>query len=153
VSTAAASLAWASMKARGSPALMPPGASPVVAGLAETMKEPRATTVQPARAVTCDVPGTIGRSHSSSFDQRRRPETLRTAMATAFFWPSRTTRRLPRVIPVPWRLHDKPFATIAGWGPNLIHASSVPTSLLWRCRNNYVLSQFSHSDSLASPCE
>ena len=26
-----------------------------------------------------------GRSHSSSFDQRRRPETLRTAMATAFF--------------------------------------------------------------------
>jgi len=54
---------------------------------------------------------------------------------------------------VPWRLHDKPFATTAGWGPNLIHASSVPTSLLWRCRNNYVLSQFSHSDSLASPCE
>jgi NADH dehydrogenase FAD-containing subunit len=46
----------------------------------------------------------------------------------------------------------KPFATTAGC-PNLIRASSVPTSLLWRCRNNYVLSQFSHSDSLASPCE
>jgi hypothetical protein len=40
---------------------------------------------QPALAATDDAPGTIGRSHSSSFDQRRRPETLRTAMATAFF--------------------------------------------------------------------
>jgi hypothetical protein len=49
------------------------------------MKEPRATMVQPALAVTDDAPVTIGRSHSSSFDQRRRPETLRTAMATAFF--------------------------------------------------------------------
>ena len=39
-------------------------------------------------------------SHSSSFDQRRRPETLRTAMATAFFWPTSTTKRLPRVTPV-----------------------------------------------------
>jgi hypothetical protein len=29
--------------------------------------------------------GGPGRSHSSSFDHRRRPETLRTAMATAFF--------------------------------------------------------------------
>jgi hypothetical protein len=35
------------------------------------------------------------RSHSRSFDQRRRPETLRIAMATAFFWPTRTTSRLP----------------------------------------------------------
>ena len=41
-----------------------------------------------------------GRSHSPSFDQRRRPETLRTAMATAFFWPTSTTSRLPRVTPV-----------------------------------------------------
>ena len=40
------------------------------------------------------------RSHSSSFDQRRRPETLRTAIAIAFFWPTRTTSRLPRVMPV-----------------------------------------------------
>ena len=37
-------------------------------------------------------------SHSSSFDQRRRPEALRTAMATAFFWPTSTTSRLPRVL-------------------------------------------------------
>ncbi len=41
-----------------------------------------------------------GRSHSCSFDQRRRPETLRTAMATAFFCPTRTTSRLPRLTPV-----------------------------------------------------
>jgi hypothetical protein len=39
-------------------------------------------------------------SHSPSFDQRRRPETLRTAMAMAFFCPTRTTSRLPRVTPV-----------------------------------------------------
>ena len=38
-------------------------------------------------------------SHSSSFDHRRRPETLRTAIAAAFFWPTSTTRRLPRVTP------------------------------------------------------
>ncbi len=42
----------------------------------------------------------LGRSHSCSFDQRRRPETLRTAMAMAFFCPTRTTSRLPRVTPV-----------------------------------------------------
>jgi hypothetical protein len=39
-------------------------------------------------------------SHSLSFDQRLRPETLRTAMATAFFCPTNTTSRLPRVTPV-----------------------------------------------------
>ena len=39
-------------------------------------------------------------SHSRNFDQRRRPETLRTAMATAFFCPTSTTSRLPRVTPV-----------------------------------------------------
>jgi hypothetical protein len=38
--------------------------------------------------------------HSFSFDHRRRPETFLTAMATAFFWPTRTTRRFPRVTPV-----------------------------------------------------
>ena len=42
----------------------------------------------------------FGASHSPSFDQRRRPETLRTAMAMAFFCPTRTTSRLPRVTPV-----------------------------------------------------
>ena len=39
-------------------------------------------------------------SHSSSFDHRRRPATFRTAMATAFFCPTSTTSRLPRVTPV-----------------------------------------------------
>ena len=39
-------------------------------------------------------------SHSLSFDHLLRPETLRTAMATAFFWPTRTTSRFPRVMPV-----------------------------------------------------
>jgi len=29
------------------------------------------------------------------FDQRRRPDTFLTAIATAFFWPTRTTSRLP----------------------------------------------------------
>lgn len=53
-----------------------------------------------AASLADNVTGMIGRSHSSSFDQRRRPETLRTAMATAFFWPTSTTRRLPRVMPV-----------------------------------------------------
>jgi hypothetical protein len=41
----------------------------------------------------------VAANHSFSFDHRRRPETLRTAMATAFFWPTRTTRRFPRVTP------------------------------------------------------
>ena len=40
------------------------------------------------------------RSHSPNFDHRRRPETLRTAIATAFFCPTSTTSRLPRVTPV-----------------------------------------------------
>ena len=39
-------------------------------------------------------------SHSSSFDQRRRPEMFFTAMATALRWPTSTTSRLPRVMPV-----------------------------------------------------
>ena len=39
-------------------------------------------------------------NHSFNFDQRRRPDTLRTAMAAAFFWPTSTTSRLPRVTPV-----------------------------------------------------
>ena len=49
---------------------------------------------------TCREMDGRGRSHSPSFDQRRRPETLRTAMATAFFCPTNTTSRLPRVTPV-----------------------------------------------------
>jgi uncharacterized protein (UPF0335 family) len=47
-----------------------------------------------------DREGVLSRSHSSSFDRRRRPETLRTAMEIAFFWPTRTTSLLPRVTPV-----------------------------------------------------
>jgi hypothetical protein len=39
-------------------------------------------------------------SHSFNFDHRRRPDTLRTAIATAFFWPTSTTSCLPRVTPV-----------------------------------------------------
>ena len=39
-------------------------------------------------------------SHSANFDHRRRPEALRTAMATAFFCPTKTTSRLPLVTPV-----------------------------------------------------
>jgi len=42
----------------------------------------------------------VAANHSFSFDHRRRPETLRTAMATDFFWPTKTTRRFPRVTPV-----------------------------------------------------
>jgi len=41
-----------------------------------------------------------GRNHSCSFDQRRRPDTLRTEMAIAFFCPTNTTSRFPRVTPV-----------------------------------------------------
>jgi hypothetical protein len=47
-----------------------------------------------------DARGAPMRSRSSSFDQRRRPDRLRTAIAMAFFWPTRTTSRLPRVTPV-----------------------------------------------------
>ncbi len=51
-------------------------------------------------ATAASTPPVAPASHSSSFDQRRRPEALRTAMATAFFCPTSTTRRLPRVTPV-----------------------------------------------------
>ena len=43
----------------------------------------------------CRETGDFERSHSASFDHRRRPETLRTAMAMAFFCPTSTTSRLP----------------------------------------------------------
>ena len=48
---------------------------------------------------SCCEAGGPERSHSLSFDHRRRPETLRIAMATAFFCPTNTTSRLPRVTP------------------------------------------------------
>ena len=47
----------------------------------------------------CREAGGFG-SHSLSFDHRFRPDTLRTAMATAFFCPTSTTSFLPRVTPV-----------------------------------------------------
>jgi hypothetical protein len=46
----------------------------------------------------CLTAGTA--NHSFSFDHRRRPDTLRTAIATAFFWPTSTTNSFPRVTPV-----------------------------------------------------
>ena len=58
-----------------------------------------ATMVQPAGPI-CRETGCPGRSHSANFDHRRRPEMLRTAMATAFFCPTNTTSRFPRVTPV-----------------------------------------------------
>ena len=42
-------------------------------------------TVAQLAMPNCRETGGFGRSHSLSFDHRRRPETLRTAMATAFF--------------------------------------------------------------------
>jgi len=48
----------------------------------------------------CRETGGFGSSHSVSFDHRFRPDTLRTAIATAFFCPTRTTSFLPRVTPV-----------------------------------------------------
>jgi hypothetical protein len=58
---------------------------------------------QPAAPIRRET-GDQGRSHSANFDHRRRPEALRTAMATAFFCPTNTTSRLPLVIdPGPWQ--------------------------------------------------
>src|SRR5262249_52804852 len=53
---------------------------------------------QPAMPNSREMGGP-GRSHSASFDHLRRPEAFRTAMATAFFCPTNTTSRLPRVTP------------------------------------------------------
>ena len=64
------------------------------------LRKPSNSMPQPVLDAWEDVRDTPSRSHSSSFDQRRRPETLRTAIAMAFFWPTRTTSRLPRVMPV-----------------------------------------------------
>ena len=62
-------------------------------------KKPSATMAQLAMP-NCRETGGFGRSHSLSFDHRLRPDTLRTAMATAFFCPTSTTSFLPRVTPV-----------------------------------------------------
>ena len=39
-------------------------------------------------------------NYSSGFDQHRRPEAFRTAMAIAFFWPTSATGRFPCVTSV-----------------------------------------------------
>jgi hypothetical protein len=57
------------------------------------------TSLQNPVMPICRATGCPG-SHSASFDHRRRPEMLRTAMAMAFFWPTSTTSRFPRVTPV-----------------------------------------------------
>ena len=62
-------------------------------------KKSSATMAQLAMP-NCRETGGFGRSHSLSFDHRFRPDTLRTAMATAFFCPTSTTSFLPRVTPV-----------------------------------------------------
>ena len=62
-------------------------------------KKSSATMAQLAMP-NCRETGGFGRSHSLSFDHRLRPDTLRTAMATAFFCPTSTTSFLPRVTPV-----------------------------------------------------
>ena len=43
---------------------------------------------------------TVVANHSFNFDQCRRPDILRTAIATAFLCPTSTTSRLARVTPV-----------------------------------------------------
>ena len=49
----------------------------------------------------CRETSELGRSHAASFDHRRRPDTLRSAMATAFFCATNTTSCLPpRVLAV-----------------------------------------------------
>jgi hypothetical protein len=67
--------------------------------LAVLQKKSSATMAQLAMP-NCRETGGFGRSHSLSFDHRLRPDTLRTAIATAFFCPTRTTSFLPRVTPV-----------------------------------------------------
>ena len=59
----------------------------------------RKPSAQPAMPNAPEA-GRFGRNHSASFDHRRRPATLRTAMATAFFCPTSTTSFFPRVTPV-----------------------------------------------------
>ena len=69
------------------------------AGPGGSCKKSSATMAQLAMP-NCRETGGFGRSHSLSFDHRLRPDTLRTAMATAFFCPTSTTSFLPRVTPV-----------------------------------------------------
>ena len=67
---------------------------------ADFCRKPDATMVLSSRIYGCRAGWNGAESHSFNFDQRRRPDTFFTAMATAFFCPTRTTSRLPRVTPV-----------------------------------------------------
>src|SRR6516165_4419200 len=73
-----------------------PSSQPRICGFCKKSSAPMAQPATPIRRET----GEQGRSHSTNFDHRRRPEALRTAMATAFFCPTSTTSRLPLVTPV-----------------------------------------------------
>ena len=76
----------------------PSAATAAAEGAADTEAAPGAAEIQALIRIRL---GSCQRvSHSRSFDQRRRPETVRTAMATAFGCPTSTTRRRPRVRPV-----------------------------------------------------
>ena len=67
---------------------------------AKPVNQPGFTMPQPVFDFCCGRTDVPSRSHSPSLDQRRRPDTLRTAIAMAFFCPTSTTSRLPRVMPV-----------------------------------------------------
>ena len=72
------------------------GSTPSSRGLPQKVLATMAQLAMP----DCRETGGFGRSHSLSFDHRFRPDTLCTAMATAFFCPTSTTSFLPRVTPV-----------------------------------------------------
>jgi len=80
-----------------------PGAPPMLGGR-RSQPGRRPQTLGAYAAPMAQIAVTVAysslRSHSFNFDHRRRPETLRTAMATAFFCPTSTTSFLPRVTPV-----------------------------------------------------
>ena len=72
-------------------------------GLPASIGKPEVRGATPAAGCR-QGPACSGCIHSRSFDQRLRPDTALTAMAIALRWPTRTTRRLPRVTPVYSRL-------------------------------------------------
>ena len=65
-----------------------------------TSLEPQLPNERGCRDLSGIDPAPYRPNHSFSFDHRRRPETFRTAMATARRLPTRTTSRRPRVMPV-----------------------------------------------------
>jgi hypothetical protein len=63
------------------------GSKPLSRGIPQRSSATMAQLAMP----NCRETGSFGRSHSLSFDHRLRPDTLRTAMATAFLCPTSTT--------------------------------------------------------------